>query len=257
MHDYHIHTSLCKHAHGRMEEYVEAAIDMGLTEMCFTDHIPMQGSFDSDHRMSLEELDIYLETTEELRRSYPEISILCGIEADYIEGYERYLEDFLKQYSFDIVIMSVHFIAGWPDGNWVFHFDFPHRTYKEIYHDYLDAMLKGIETGLFDIVGHLDLIKREGRPLLKTNREDVEKIFDAAFQQGMAIEINTSGLRKNIGEIFPAPDIIKGVVKRGIPMTMTSDAHLPKDVGYRFREIRKQVPAFKEFIPRGSAIGKK
>ena len=125
--DNHIHTKLCKHAEGDVFEYVEKAIANGIKEIAFTDHIPLPENFDPAHRMQIKEIDIYSHWVMRAKEKYPEIKIRYGIEADYYEGYERFTEKFLTRYDFDIVIMSVHFIRHWPDGNWVFDYKLPDK----------------------------------------------------------------------------------------------------------------------------------
>ena len=220
-----------------MEEYVEAAIENGLTEICFSDHIPLPGGFDIKHRMSLEEMEPYIEKITILKRRYREISILMGIEADYIEGYEEYLEGFLATYPFDLVIMGIHFIRRWPPGQWVFDFEYTKKTIRQIYKDYLYAMTKGIKTGLFDIVGHLDLIKRPGLPLLSTNQNEVKQVLEAAASENMSIELNVSGLWKPINDLYPCLEILEMIVAKGLPIVMSSDAHQPEYVGACFDEL--------------------
>ena len=79
-----------------MEEYVLAAIEKGIPEICFTDHIPLPNGEDTEHRMAIDELEPYLEKIAILNRKYREISVLAGIEADYVEGYETYIKEFLR-----------------------------------------------------------------------------------------------------------------------------------------------------------------
>lgn len=237
MNDYHLHTKLCKHAFGEMYEYIESAIEKGIKEICFTDHIPLPDGFDSKHRMQLEDMDVYLNGIESCKKKYKEISILAGIEADYIEGYEGYLESFISKYPFDLVIMSVHFVKQWPQGQWVFSYNLPDKSITQIYNDYFEAVLKGINTGFFDIVGHLDLIKKSNCPVLKTNSNNIDKIINEIFDRGMSIEVNTSGLHKPINEIYPSFDILKKVIKKGIPISLASDSHSPEHVGYKFNEV--------------------
>jgi histidinol-phosphatase (PHP family) len=244
MFDYHIHTSLCKHAYGSMEEYIHMALKNGIEEICFTDHIPLPHKFDAGHRMDLSDIDTYLNDVEKCRQLFPEIKIFTGIEADYLEGYEEFLEGFLKQYSFDLVIMAIHFLKDWPEEFWVFNYDFPDKPIQDIYSDYFNAMKKGIETGFYQVVGHFDLIKRAGHPIMATNKTDVENIFQEILKRSMAIEINTSGLRKSINQTFPSMDIIELAVKRGVPVTLGSDAHKPDQVGFYFREILEKISSY-------------
>ena len=237
MHDYHLHTSYCKHAEGEMEEYVEAAIRNGITEICFSDHIPLPGGYDSAHRMSLDDMEPYLEKISILKRKYREVNILFGIEADYIEGYEEYLENFLSAYPFDLVIMSIHFIKRWPPGQWVFDYQYSRETIRQRYKDYFMTMLKGIKTGLFDIVGHLDLIKRSGFSVLDNVGREVGMVLDAVAQAEMCVELNISGLFKPINDLYPSLDILELIVQKGIPIVIGSDAHQPEQVGACFDEL--------------------
>lgn len=220
-----------------MEEYVEAAIEAGMTEICFTEHMPFPNGFDAEHRMEPEEMDTYLTQIEQLRIKYRELSILTGIEADYIEGFEKYIQKFLSRYSFDIVIMSVHFIKNWVGKQWVFDFDYDRQSLRQKYHDYFDALCKGIRTGLFDVVGHFDIVKRPKRPVLRSNSMDVDRALDNVKRMGMSIEFNASGLRKQVNDTYPSMGIMELIVERGIPIVLASDAHKPEHVGYGFDEM--------------------
>lgn len=242
--DYHIHTALCKHANGSMEDYVLQAIKFGLDEIAFTDHIPLPDNFDLSHRMHIDEIETYLSEIQRLQKEYLQIKILTGIEADFYDGFENYLDDFLKQYHFDLVIMSVHFIKHWPAPNWVFAYNFPDRELSQIYSDYLEALNRGIQSGLFDIIGHFDLIKSQQQSLLFQNKSQVKVLLQEAKKQNMALEINTSGYRKDIGDPYPSLTFLPLIAETCIPVTIGSDAHAPEQVGYMFTEIEKQLIAF-------------
>lgn len=246
MWDYHVHTSLCLHAVGTVEQYVEAAISRGIREICFTDHMPMPEERYSYNRMGMTEIDRYMKDIEAARTRHPEISILTGIEAEYIEGYEGFLENWLGRYPFDLVTMSIHYIAHWPEGEWVFGYHFPDKTAPQIYREYFQAMVSGVRSGLFDVVSHLDLIKRKDQPVMETNADDIEAVLEAVKQQKMGVEINTSGARKPIGEIYPSPGILPEIINRGIPLTLGSDAHKPAHVGHRFAETAAMLAAYEK-----------
>jgi histidinol-phosphatase (PHP family) len=235
--DFHIHTALCRHASGEMHEYVEQAIALGLKEIAFTDHIPLPNGFDWKHRMDEKQLEGYVNAVQALQATYPQIKIRLGIEADFYDGFENYLERTIRTYPFEVIILSVHFIRDWPEGNWVFHYHFPHKNIGQIYSEYLQALLRGIQTGLFNVVGHLDLIKREGHPLLKHNETEVRQVLKAAAQAGMAVEINTSGLRKAIGEPYPHASLWPLIAEYDLPVTLGSDAHAPEQVGFAFSRV--------------------
>jgi len=235
--DYHIHTRLCKHAEGEIRSYVEQAIKLGLKEIAFTDHIPLPNNFDIAHRMSFEELDIYAEWVRQMQSQYQEITIRFGIEADYYKGMEEYVEKILVSYDFDIVIMSIHFLHHWPEGNWVFNYNFPDKTQTEIYSDYINTLIQGVKTGLFDIVGHSDIIKSPGQSFISTIPNEVEKLLNSIVSQNMAIEINSSGYRKSANESYPGYDWLGMIKNKNVPLTIGSDAHAPNQVGLRFKEV--------------------
>ena len=235
MHDYHMHSHFCRHATGSLEEYARAAIARGFSEICFTPHIPLPGFrpgfLDDRLRMGSEDFPRYLDELERTRARVPELTILSGVEADYIEGREEYVERFLSAHAFDFVLMSVHFVRDWPEDQFVFDIERDPRPLERVYDDYLAAMRKGIETGLYDCVAHLDLIKKPGRPLLATHRAEVEEIIGACVKRGMSAEINTSGVRREIGETYPSPEIVALMARHGLAFTPGSDAHAPSQVG--------------------------
>ena len=241
MHDYHMHSHFCRHATGGIEDYARRALDLGFTEICCTPHIPLPGfrpGFVDDRlRMDPDELPRYLEELEEARARLSGLTILSGIEADYIEGWEEYLSHFLSSHSFDFVLMSIHFIGKWPKGQWVFEHSADTRPIESIYDDYFDAMEAGIRTGLFDCVAHLDLIKEKGHPVMATHRERVRAVIDLCLEKGMSAEINTSGCRKEIGEAYPSEGIVRLMASRGLPLVPGSDAHAPAQVGHGFEKL--------------------
>ncbi len=235
--DYHNHTKLCKPAEGEVYQYIEKAIELGISEIAFTDHIPLPNSFDIAHRMHQNEMNVYLELINKARQTYSEIKILFGIEVDYYEGFENYIDKFLMGYDFDMAIMSVHFVKGWPAGNWVFNYDFPDKSLAEIYKEYLYAVIKGIETGLFDVVGHIDLVKKPGLSLIDLAPDIVQDVLVKIKKAKMVLEINTSGYRRKVAEPYPGLDWIDSISKMKIPICTGSDSHSPSQVGLGFDEI--------------------
>jgi histidinol-phosphatase (PHP family) len=239
MFDYHLHTPYCRHASGSLDEYAARARERALEEICFTPHLPLpdfpRGG--PDLRMDLADLDGYVAAVHDLRARWPDLTILCGVEADYYEGYERYLDDVLSRYPFDLVLLSVHFVRAWPGENWLFDFHFPVKSMVQVYSEYFAEIGKAVRTRLFDCLAHLDVIKQPGHPVMQNNRDDIEEILDLCLDFGLTVEINTSGLRKGAGEIYPARDILELAVRRKLPLITSSDAHEPDSVAYAFPEV--------------------
>jgi len=235
--DYHNHTKLCKHAEGELYQYVEKAIAMGITEMAFTDHMPLPNNFDIAHRMSEKEMDMYAEWVNQAQSNYPEIKILFGIEADYYEGFEEYTEKYLNQYDFDIIIMSIHFMKNWSQGNWVFHYNFPNRSFEDIYTEYLQSITNGLKTGLYDVVGHLDIVKTPGQSMTQLVPDKLSKVLQEIKRQKMVLEINSSGFRKKVAEPYPELEMLDMIRENDVAICVGSDSHSPGQVGLKFEEI--------------------
>lgn len=252
--DYHIHTKLCGHASGETADYVNEAIRCELDEIGFSDHLPLKGGKEENLTMAFDELPNYVGEIMSLRKSFPEIQIKLGVEADYIPGNEFYIKDILKKYPFDYVIGSVHYIGKWA-------FDHPEKL-KEwdkkdvdlVYKEYFELLRKSARTGLFDIIGHSDLVKKFGhRPStgLSKGLNDTAQVFK---EYDVAVEINTSGLRKPVKEIYPSLEILSMYQEYDVPIVFGSDAHAPGDVGRDFdKAISLAIQAgYKEFVTFGN-----
>lgn len=237
MHDYHIHSHWCRHASGRLDEYAAAAVAAGIDEVCFTPHIPLPGFrpgfFNDRVRMDIGQFADYEQELALTRARFPGLSILGGIEADYIAGMEGFVEGFLSEHELDFVLMSVHFVAGWPGESWAY--ELPRdRPLERIYREYLRCVREGIATGLYDSVAHLDLIKQPDAPFLASARDEVDQILGLCRERGMSMEVNTSGARKKIAESYPGPDIVRLALEAGVSLTPGSDAHTPSQLGSGF-----------------------
>ncbi|MFA4964251.1 MAG: histidinol-phosphatase HisJ family protein [Thermoleophilia bacterium] len=242
--DYHIHTHLCGHAEGEPREYVERAVALGMREMGFADHLPFLGGWEpkgvsaEGWAMAVSELDGYAATVLDLAGEYrADIRILLGIEADYIEATLEETARVLDAYPFDYVIGSVHIIGD------SFSFDHPDQRHRlpeygvdRVFLESYELVAKAAATGLFRIMGHIDQAKKFGY------RPDDEAAVAAAASRalrairkaGAAVEINTAGWRKPVGEAYPALDLLAEAAELDIPLTFGSDAHRPEDVGDEF-----------------------
>ena len=104
--DYHMHSYLCRHGDGEIYQYVESAIDKGLTEIGFSEHIPIPDLDDPTGRMVFDDWDVYVQDVMDAQKRYSEIKIRFGIEADYLPAHMAFIENFVSQYPFDFVIGS-------------------------------------------------------------------------------------------------------------------------------------------------------
>lgn len=251
IYDYHMHTPLCGHATGEPKEYVEHAIKIGLEEMGFSDHAPLVSHEDPKVTMNMKDLPKYHKMIEDVREKYKaKIRIKVAIEADFIPGLEAKTKKILDAYPYDYVLGSVHFIKNWG-------FDDPDTrdTWDEIdtnrvYHDYYDLLRQSAKSKLFDIMAHVDLVKKFGHKATEDMTDEITETAKVFKDTGMCVEINTSGLRKPCKEMYPALNCLKIYAKAGVPLTFGSDAHQPDHVGADFKAgvaLAKQA-GFKEYV---------
>ncbi|MDQ6669626.1 MAG: histidinol-phosphatase HisJ family protein [Chloroflexota bacterium] len=233
--DYHVHTARCGHATGAMERYVEHAIAAGLTELGFSDHLFLYwlapDSRDPELGMAEWEHDFYIQDVERCRRQYAsDIVIRLATEADFVPGHEARLEAILRRYDWDYVIGSVHFLDGWgfDDGRYVSGFDA--WDIDALYARYFDLVGASAETGLFDTIGHADLVKKFGHRPAGDQSEVYARVATRFAKSGVCVEVNTAGLRKPCREIYPSPDLLRACQLGGVPVTLGSDAHAPHEV---------------------------
>lgn len=232
--DCHIHTPLCRHATGSPAEYVQAAIDAGLGGIGFADHNPMPEPFD-DWRMLIDELPRYLEMVQEVRERFPQFPIRLGLECDYIAGKEAWIEKLAGMADWDFLIGSVHYL---PEGWEVDHPKYIDRHHGDSVNGLWDGYWKTFEqcirSGLFDFVAHPDLPKKFGFRPGGDLRRYYEPAIAALVDTGIAFEINTAGLRKPVGEMYPDRAFLKMACESRVPLLINSDAHAPNEVGADF-----------------------
>ena len=237
--DHHMHTPLCQHATGPMEDYIERGIERGLRAVGFSDHNPLPDGLGANVRMKESELDYYVQRVLDLRYQYRgKIDVLLGLELDYIPGLEPYLEKQIARYPWDYIIGSVHYMD--PDcrvGSWSRHFT---ADVDEHYARYFQLMRQLAASGLCDILAHFDVVKRTGHAPTPRALEEAKRTLEAIAPTGLCIEINTSGYRHpELPEPQPYPSLPLALHAHqlGIPLLVNSDAHAPDQVAMKFAEM--------------------
>jgi histidinol-phosphatase (PHP family) len=234
--DYHTHHVRCGHASGELEAYVKRGIEIGLTQLGLSDHMPLlhvdPATYLPGMAMAMEELPRYVEECLELKEKYKnQIDIRVGLEGDYIEGYETDIERIIRAYPWDYVIGSVHFLGEWDISDFRQLSGWDGRDIYEVYTQYYDAVSKAARTGFYDYIGHIDVIKRFGYKPQWDPWELEKAALDTIKAQDLAIELNASGLRMPCEEMFPNRRILEYCFQQGIPLTIGSDAHQPERLG--------------------------
>lgn len=232
-----MHTPLCRHAVGEPVELAAQAVKLGLSEIGFSDHSPMpQDDFDN-WRMRAAQLDEYVGKVEQARRAFPTLSIKLALEVDYLPGGEDWIRDLAARHPWDYFIGSVHYVAGgWDIDNPQRLSEWKTRDPFEVWSAYFERLTLAADSGLFEIIGHADLCKK----FCFYPRQDCTPLFrrflETAARRGVAIELNTAGLRKDCKEIYPSPAFLRLAAEYRVPITFGSDAHAPGEVGMNFSE---------------------
>ncbi len=237
--DYHTHHARCGHASGGMAEYVEAALACGLGEVGLSDHSPIYDRGDAPHplpqtAMSRHELPAYVAEMAALRDRYAgRITVRLGIESDYLAGWDEHYRRLWRRYPLDFAIGSIHWL-----GRWSIFADAlpPGRTAEDVYDEYLRLTQAAARSGAYDIIGHLDGLKTKGHIPDLASTPRLEETVRALAESDVAIELNTSGWRKECADCYPRAELLALCRHHGVPVTLGSDAHAPEQVAYRFAD---------------------
>ena len=225
--DLHNHTTRCNHAKGTVDEYIQRALELGIDIYGFSEHAPMD--FDPKYRLAFEEMEAYTSDILTAKEKYKgDIDILLGYEVDWLQGH---MSEKVLNADVDYLIGSVHFIDKWSFDNPEFIGAWENKDIDEIWKAYFEATEAMAKSGLFDVVGHLDLIKVFKFMPKQDVRVLAKDVLGAIKKSNMVMEINTAGLRKPIGEMYPSRALLEEAYALDIPITFSSDAHAVEQIG--------------------------
>ncbi|UED74997.1 histidinol phosphate phosphatase domain-containing protein [Brevibacillus sp. DP1.3A] len=206
------------------ERYMELGdTDLGRLQRTWLDQVCTE---------SLSDFCVAIEAAKQ-RWSASGVELRLGIEADYFIGGEAELESLLAGASWDYVIGSVHFLQGWGFDNPETRHLFEQHDLKQLYADFFHTVESMIRSNLFDFVAHLDNLKVFSyRPEESELVPYYHRIATALTETDTATEIN-AGLyyRYPVQEMCPSPAFLDVLVAHGVPLTLSSDAHFPDDIG--------------------------
>lgn len=223
---------------GNIDRYLEGARRAGVTELGCAEHMYRFTEALTVWRhpfwdeWAIDDIDQYVEVVS----ASP---IKLGIEGDYIAGAEEKLDAMLGSRPFDYVVGSVHFLGDYSLDTEDYTIWDGSRDPDEIWRRYFETLADAARSGLFDILAHPDLVKvwgRAGRFPSVDPRNMYEPAIEAIAESGIAVEVSTAGLRKGVGEIYPAPAFMQMCVEAGAVFALSSDAHEPDQIGFRYDE---------------------
>lgn len=227
---------MCLHAEGEPEAFIDAAISKGVTEYGISDHSPFLPEPFDDWRMLEAQLPEYLEWVERARKHADgRIPVRVGLECDWIAGCEAWTRELRTRHNWDYLIGSVHYLSDkWDFDNPKWLGKWADTDVELVWTQYWETYAAMADSGLFDILGHPDLIKKFGfRPEGDLSRF-YEPVIDAIATSGCAIELNTAGWHKPCKEQYPHLEFLMLARDAGIDLVISSDAHHPSEVARDF-----------------------
>jgi histidinol-phosphatase (PHP family) len=245
--DYHVHlrpdereaTAATHFTAGNAERYRACAEEHGITELGVAEHVYRFAAALEvwEHpfwrQWARDDLDEYCGFVRE------ETDLRLGIEADFVPGREDRMQSLLDAREWDYVVGSVHFLRDrsldtedysiWGTG------ESPERIWRR----YFETVAESALSGMYDVIAHPDLVKVWGDKAPRPDKDlryFYEPAVEAFAEAGVTVEVSTAGLRKPVREIYPARPYLEMVLDAGCPVALSSDAHVPEQLGFRYED---------------------
>jgi histidinol-phosphatase (PHP family) len=230
--DYHIHTTFSD-GKAPATEYIKPALSAGLNEIGFSEHLSLFRE-KQEWCMNPSNVNTYIKYIDSLKEEYSDIKIKTGLEIDYIPGGEKELESFLGDLDLDYRIGSVHYFGDKTvDMNPDFYYG---KDFNVLFADYFKIVIAAASSGLFDIIGHCDLIRIFGyKP--EFDPEDLYRDLARSFKKNdVVFELNTNGRNRPLADFYPDRRFLHIFAEEKVSVCINSDAHIPVRVGQYFDE---------------------
>ncbi|UDN57766.1 histidinol-phosphatase HisJ [Clostridioides sp. ES-S-0010-02] len=253
MKDGHIHSPYCPHgSKDDFEKYIQRAIDVGLTEMTFTEHFPYPNGFqdpapENDSCMNPENLSNYLDDVKNFKQKYEsKIKINVGAEVDFLEGYEEDIKNNLDKYGDELEdsLLSVHIIKI--DGAYCC-VDYSVEEFQNlidklgsieaVYNKYYETLIKAVNADLGTYkpkrIGHLNLVRKFNQvfPYNYEGNKVLEELIKLVKEKGYELDYNVSGNRKEYcKEPYVDVYLLELAKKYDIPLVLGSDSHCAEEI---------------------------
>ncbi len=243
--DCHMHSSFSGDSVTPMEDMIRRGLQLGLTRMCFTEHLDLDFPVSPRHPKDTFTIDMEAYRAEFLRckgKYRGQMELLMGVELGLQPHVVGENQAFLDAHSFDFVIGSSHAYGGQDPCQPSHHVG---RSEREVCGAYFQSVIDNIRTfDNYDVFGHLDYILRycpnkDRNFTYGDYRDAFETIFKLLLDRGKGIEVNTGGLIKGLKEPHPCIAALRRYRELGGELvTIGSDAHVAENVGGRFALVR-------------------
>ncbi|MEG0678487.1 MAG: histidinol-phosphatase HisJ family protein [Carnobacterium sp.] len=250
--DYHVHSDYSDDSWYLMEDVVKDAIQLGLEEICFTDHVDYgvkpdwkpEEEFQAGKNKDVKNVhyELYFSELEKLSKKYEKnITIKKGLEFGMQIHTIPQFEKLYQSQDFDFILLSVHQIEN--KEFWTGEFQKGH-THRESYDRYYDEMYQLVTSYKeYSVLAHMDLVRRyldKEVDMFEYSKDKIVKILKKVIEDNKGIEINTSSVRYGINGLTPSIEILKLYHELGGKIiTIGSDSHKPEHLGFHIKESKK------------------
>jgi histidinol-phosphatase (PHP family) len=217
------------------ERYREVATERGIEELGVAEHVYRftEALEVWQHELwrhsARDDLDAYCDFVRE------QTDLKLGIEADFIPGREDRMAELLAGRDFDFVVGSIHFVGDGALDYDLYDIWAAGSSPEKVWRTYFEWLGQAAASGMYDILAHPDLVKYWGPAQRPWPDRDLRYFYEIAMEgiaeSGIAVEVSTAGLRKPVGELYPARAFLEMALDAGNPIALSSDAHTPDDLG--------------------------
>jgi histidinol-phosphatase (PHP family) len=230
--DYHIHTTFSD-GNAAPEDYLANTISLGISELGFSEHLSLFRE-NQDWVMSPGNAIEYVNHIKNLKTDSHKVIIKTGLEVDFFPGKEKETELFLSKLDLDYRIGSVHYLGEKTvDLGPEF---FEGKNIDNLFESYFEHVMAAARSGLFDIIGHCDLIRIYGHRPSGDQEPLYRNLARAMNESDVAFELNTNGRNRPLADFYPDRRYLNVFREENVPVCVNSDAHMPSRVGQYFDE---------------------
>ncbi len=246
--DYHVHTEFSDDSTYKMEDVIKDAIQLGMREICITDHVDYGVKIDVDQpNEGNKEFNVdyyrYFSELKRLKEKYRHQIVIkegleFGVQSHTIDQFNKLYNNF----HLDFVILSIHQVDN--KEFWTREFQ-NQSTQEEYYTAYFNEMYNVVQNFQnYSVLGHMDMLKRydekNGYDVFNQHKEMITQILKCVIENGKGIELNTSSIKYQLDDLMPSTDILKLYLELGGKIiTIGSDSHRKEDLGSHIKELRK------------------
>ncbi|MGH9340261.1 MAG: histidinol-phosphatase [Acidobacteriota bacterium] len=250
----------CEHAVGTLREILEAAIAAGYHTFGVSEHAPRLESrflhsselekgwdvalLESNFQAYPSELQVLVEEFED------RIQILRGFEAEVVpsDRYKQIMLGYRQQFHFEYMVGSVHYVGDFMLDGSAQEFELAMESQgglEALAAEYYEAVGRMVDDLRPEVVGHLDLIRKNGRSYGPLDTPAIyraaERTLEAVRAHQCILDLNTAGIRKGLGCPYPVPELVHMADRMGIGFCFGDDSHRPADVGAGIEEARSYL----------------